>query len=101
MFTNSLSRVGRTSSLHVMVTLGFLAFGALHYGDQYHKRCVSIGPTVVCIFQFTCVLACSRLLDRKDGRIAVITVEPAGKASFVLGCIQTRLIWVNTMENDP
>ena len=25
-------------------------------------------------------------------RIAVITVEPAGKASFVLGCIQTRLM---------
>ena len=24
--------------------------------------------------------------------IAVITVEPAGKASFVLGCIQTRLM---------
>ena len=23
---------------------------------------------------------------------AVITVEPAGKASFVLGCIQTRLM---------
>ena len=26
------------------------------------------------------------------GRIAVITVEPAGTASFVLGCIQTRLM---------
>ena len=24
--------------------------------------------------------------------IAVITVEPAGKASFALGCIQTRLM---------
>ena len=28
----------------------------------------------------------------KSGAIAVITVEPAGKASFVLGCIQTRLM---------
>ena len=28
----------------------------------------------------------------RNNWIAVITVEPAGKASFVLGCIQTRLM---------
>ena len=33
--------------------------------------------------------------------IAVITVEPADKISFVYNCMQTRLIGVNTMENDP
>ena len=30
--------------------------------------------------------------ELENGPIAVITVEPAGKASFVLGCIQTRLM---------
>ena len=33
-------------------------------------------------------------------KIAVNAVEPAGKASFVHSCIQTRLK-VDTMENDP
>ena len=31
--------------------------------------------------------------------ISVITVEPAGKASFVYSCTQTRLM-INTIEND-
>ena len=30
--------------------------------------------------------------EHEQQPIAVITVEPAGKASFVLGCNQTRLM---------
>ena len=33
-------------------------------------------------------------------QIAVFTVEPAGKASFVYSCMQTRLM-IKTMENEP
>ena len=49
--------------------------------------------------QLRTAIATKTSLEKHLG-IAVITVEPTGKAIFVLGCIQTRLM-VNTMENDP
>ena len=43
---------------------------------------------------------CFSVIFGLDVLIAVITVAPTGKASFVYGHVQTRLR-VNTMESDP
>ena len=60
----------RTAAICVTVIAGLSRFNALH-------------AYVVATLTFFLMIIVS---------IAVITVEPAGKASFVLGCIQTRLM---------